>query len=242
MKRSFLYFSLIVLVFNLMSTKAQVPLVQARSADTIAYYVINPHGNNVEFTWIITGGTIIGHSSPYTSDGADTIKVIWDDTNKNTANYGSLRVYEVVNWPGGSSCSSDEEQIDVEAWVQPKATTDISDIIVCSGEAFVITVDFEGKPDYRYKWKLYDKDNPAIVIEDHTADFITCTDTSTDIGIAGIENNGSTEKLYEFEITDVQDGLPDGMPGNVTSGTVTIHVQPKATAGTLENNEQLIRR
>ena len=242
MRRSFLYIFLLVLVINGLSAKAQVPFAQARSADSITYYVINPHGNNAEFTWIISGGIIVGHSSPYTADGADSIKVIWDDTNKNTANYGSLSVYEVVNWPSGSSCSSDEEQINVEAWVQPKASIDTSGIIVCSGEEFIITIDFEGKPEYRYKWKLYDKDNPAIVIEDHTAGFIDCSNISTDIVIAGIENNGNTEKLYEFEITDVQDGLIDGMPGNVTSGRATIRVQPKATAGTLESNGQLIRR
>ena len=144
MKKTFLYISLLAFVFNLMSAYALVTPEETRSADTIAYYVINPHGNHAEFTWTISGGTIIGHSSPYTATGADTIKVLWDDTNKNSANFGSLRVSEVVNWPGGPSCSSDEMQIDVEAWVRPKTITDTSDIIVCSCEEFVITVDFEG--------------------------------------------------------------------------------------------------
>lgn len=243
MKRSwYLYIAIVVLGFNLLSTKAQFIFEQIRNSDTIVYYVNSPYGNNAEFTWTITGGTIIGHSSPYTADGADTIKVIWNDSNKTSANYGSLRVYEVVNWTSGSSCSSDEEQINVESWVQPKASTDTSGIIICSGESFVIKVDFEGKPEYRYKWKLYDKDNPAIVIEDHTAGFINSINTSTDIVIAGIENSGSAEKLYEFEITDVQDGLPDDMPGNVSLARLTIYVQPKTSAGTLESNEQLIRR
>lgn len=243
MKRPWcLYILLIVFGFNLLSTKAQVTFEQIRNTDTITYYVNNPYGNNAEFTWTITGGTMVGHSSPYTADGADTIQVIWDDSNKTSANYGSLTVSEIVKWPGGSSCSSEEEQINVESWVQPKAITDTSDIIICSGESFAIKVDFEGKSEYKYKWKLYDKENPAIIIEDYTAEFINSINPSTDIVIAGIENSSGAEKLYEFEIIDVKDGFPDDMPGNVSLARATIYVQPKTSAGTLKSNSHLIRR
>lgn len=237
-----LYFIGFVFGLNLLNAKAQVDSDPIRNTDTITYYLKNPYGNNAEFTWTITGGTILGHSSPYIEYGADTIHVIWNDSNKTSANYGSLKVSEIVHWPGGSSCASKEEQIDVESWVRPKAATDTSDIIVCSGESFAIKLDFEGKPGYKYKWKLYDKENPAIIIEDHTTEFINSINPSTDIVIAGIENSSSTEKLYEFEVTDVQDGLTDGMPGNVSMARVTINVQPKKSAGTLESNKHLIRR
>ena len=234
----YLYIIGLVFGFNILNAKAQVTFQQTRSADTIIYYLNTPYSNIAEFTWIITGGTIAGHSSPYTADGADTIQVIWNDSNKTTANYGSLKVSETIKWPGGPFCSSEEEQINVESWVRPKAITDTSDIIICSGESFVIRVDFEGKPEYKYKWKLYDKDNPTVIIEDHTNEFINSINPSTDIIITGIENSGSAEKLYEFEITDVQDGLADGMPGDVLSAKVTIYVQPKTSAGTLNSNSR----
>ncbi len=195
-----------------------------------------------EFTWTITGGTIAGYSSPYTADGADTIKVIWNDSNKTSANYGSLTVSEIINWPSGASCQSAEEQIDVESWVQPKAITDTSAIIVCSGEPFVISIAFEGKPEYRYKWKLYDKENPIILIQDYTASFITSINPSADIVFDGIENSSNTENLYEFEVTDIQDGLNDSIPGNVSMARVTVYVQPKPIVGILNSTNPLIRR
>jgi hypothetical protein len=232
----------LILSFNLLNTLAQVPTEQARSTDTITYYIINPHGNNAEITWTITGGTIVGHPSPYTADGADTIQVIWNDSNKTSANYGLLKVSEIVKWPGGISCPSPEEQINVESWSRPKAKTDTSDLIICPGESFAIKIDFEGKPGYRYKWKLYDRDNPTMLIEDHTAEFITSINPSTDILIAGIENNTGTEKMYEFEITDVQDALNDSIPGDVSMAGVSIYVQPKTSAGMLKNSDYLIRR
>ena len=232
----------LVLGFNMLNTTAQVTFQQERSADTIVYYVINPNGNNAAFTWTITGGTIAGHSSPYTADGKDTIQVIWNNSNKTSPNYGSLKVSEIVKWPGGATCPSDDEKINVESWVQPKAIIDTSEIIICSGETFVIKVDFEGKPEYKFKWKLYDKENPAIIIEDHTAEFIYSSNPSIDIVIAGIENISSAKKLYVFEITDVQDGFSDDMPGNLSLSGVTINVQPKTTAGTLKSNKHLIRR
>jgi hypothetical protein len=232
----------LVLSFNIMNTLAQVPIEQARSSDTITYYIINPYGNNAEITWTIAGGTIVGHPSPYTADGADTIQVIWNDSNKTSANYGLLKVSEIVKWPGGISCPSPEEQINVESWSRPKAITDTSGLIICPGESFTIKIDFEGKPEYRYKWKLYDRDNPATIIEDHTAEFITSISPSTDILIAGIENNTDTEKMYEFEITDVQDALNDSIPGDVLMAGVSIYVQPKTSAGILKNNNYLIRR
>ncbi len=241
-KTCYLSITGLVFGFNMLITEAQVTFQQARSADTIIYYLINPYGNIVEFTWTIAGGTIAGHSSPYTAYEADTIRVIWDDSNKTSANYGSLKVFEVINWPSGPSCSSEEEQINVESWAKPKAITDTSDITTCSGESFVVKVDFEGKPGYKYKWKLYDKNNPALVIDDHTAEFISSAAPSANIVVAGIENNSSIEKIYEFEITDVQDELTDGIPGNVSLARVTIYVQPKSPAGTLKSNNHLIRR
>jgi hypothetical protein len=236
------YIIIIIVGFNQLIAKAQVVFEQVRNTEPVTYYVNNPFGNNAAFTWTITGGTIAGHSSPYTAVGADTIEVIWNDSNRTSANYGSLMVSEIVKWPGGSTCSSEEENINVESWVQPKAATDFADLIVCTGEAFVVRVNFEGKPGYKYKWKLYDKENPETIIEDHTAEFVSCIDTSTDIVIAGIENNNTTEKMYEFEITDVQDAFTDGMPGNVSMGSVTVYVQPKTPAGILKSNSHLIRR
>lgn len=225
-----------------MNILAQVPVEQARSADTITYYIINPNGNIAEITWTITGGTIIGHPSPFTADGADTIQVIWNDSNKTSVNYGSLKVSEILKWPGDISCSSPEEQINVESWIRPKAKTDTSNLIVCPGESFAIKVDFEGKPGYRYKWKLYNRDDPACIIEDHTAEFITSINPSTDIIIGGMENNTGTEKIYEFEITEVQDALNDSIQGDVSMAGVSIYIQPKTSVGTLKNNSNLIRR
>lgn len=215
---------------------------QARSADTIAYYIINPYGDIAEITWTITGGTIVGHPSTYTADGADTIQVVWNDFNKNSINHGSLIVSEIVKWPAGISCASPEEQLNVEAWVRPKAITDTSGLVVCPGEPFAIKVDFEGKPGYRYKWKLYDRNDTAIIIEDHTAEFITCVNSSTDILVDGIENNTGTQKIYEFEITGVQDALNDNIPGDLSMAGVSIHVQPEPPVGILKNNNSLIRR
>jgi hypothetical protein len=243
LKRSgYQYFIGLVLGFSLLNTHAQVPTEQARCSDTITYYIINPYGNKAEITWTITGGTIIGHPSPYTADGADTIQVIWSDSNKTSANYGSLSVSEIVKWPGGISCPSPEEQIDVESWCLPGAKTDTSALVICPGESFTVKVDFEGKPEYRYKWKICDKDNPATIIEDHTAEFITSIGPSADILIAGIENNTGTEKVYEFEITDVQDAINDSIPGDVSMAGVSIYVQPKIPAGTLKTSSSLIRR
>lgn len=195
-----------------------------------------------EITWSVFGGTIAGHSTPYTAEGADTIQVIWNNSNKTSANYGSLHVSEIIHWPGGPSCPSEEEQINVESWVQPTATTDTSGIIVCRGETFMITINFEGKPGYQYKWKLYDSENPELLIENHTTEFINSSEPSADILIAGLENNGSTQKLYEFEVTEVLDALNDSVPGNVSMAGVTIYVQPEPIAGTLKSSDQLIRR
>ena len=235
---------LIGIVFgtSLLNTYAQVSFEQSRSADTIIYFVQNPYGNNAEFTWTITGGNIVGHSSPYTANGADTIQVIWNDSNKTTANIGSITVSEVVNWPGGSSCPSDEEKINVESWVQPKAIAEGNNLKVCSGESFILKISFEGKPGYEYKWRLYSKTDSTIVIEDYTSDFISCSDTTADIVVAGIENNSPTEEIYEFEVTDVKDGLADGMPANISMAKVNIHVQPESSPGTLKNSNTLIRR
>ena len=237
-----LYVSGIVLVFNLLYVNAQIDYDTIRNTDTIVYYVNNPHGITAEFTWTIDGGTITGHSSPYTADGADTISVMWDDANRTSANYGSLKVSKIVKWPGGVSCQSDETEIHVESWVQPKASTDTTGINICPGESFTIQLVFEGKPPYQYKWKLYEKEDPGVIIEDHTAGFISSPGPSTGIIIAAIENNSGTEKIYEFEVTEVQDGLDDGMPCDVSMAGVTVYVQPKPAAGTLENSNHLIRR
>ncbi len=237
-----LFIIVFVFGFNLLNVLAQVPLQQTRSADTIAYFLNNPNGPIEEFTWTITGGVIVGHSSPYMAEAADTIQVVWSDLNKTSANFGSLKVSKVVIWPGGGSCTSPEEKIDVESWVRPKAKTDTSELKICSGESFSVKVFFEGKPDYKYKWKLCDKDNPGIIVEDHTAEFLISTNSSTNILVAGIENYSNSEKIYEFEITDVQDGLTDNMPGDVSMARVTIYLQPKTSAGLLNNNNHLIRR
>lgn len=195
-----------------------------------------------EFTWTIAGGIIAGHPSPYTAAGADTIQVIWNSLNKTSANYGSLKVFEIINWPVGISCQGEENQINVESWAQPKAITDTSGIRVCKGESFVITINFEGKPGYQYKWKLYDKENPSIILEDYTTDFITSINPSVDIVFTGIENSSSTQKLYEFAVTEVKDGLDDNMPGNVSMARVTIYVEPEPKVGTLRSINPLIRR
>lgn len=239
-----LYLVGLLLVLNFLNINAQIDYEQVRSADTTSYYVNNPFGDKAEFTWTISGGIIAGHSSPYTADGADTIRVIWNDSNKTSANYGFLTVSEIIHWqsPSSASCQSNDEQIYVQSWVQPKAATDTSAIIVCSGEEFLINLNFQGKPGYRYKWKLYDKDTPSVIIEDHTTDFINCDSTSTDIIVPGIVNTGNTEKSYEFEVTDVQDTLNDGMPGNVSMGRVTVRVQPVPKAGIIKSSNQLIRR
>jgi hypothetical protein len=238
----YLYIIGLVLVFSRLYVNAQIDYDTIRNTDTISYYVNNPHGNRAEFTWIIDGGIIVGHSSPYTEDGADTIQVIWNDSNKTSANYGSLKVSKIVKWPGGASCPSEETEINVESWVQPKAATDTAGIFVCSGESFVIPLDFEGKSPYQYKWKLFEKEHPGVLVEDHTAGFISSTGPSTNIIIAAIENNSNTEKLYEFEVTDIQDGLHDGMPCNVSLARVIIHVRPKPSAGILKSTNHLIRR
>lgn len=238
----YIYISLIVFGLKLLNVNAQIDYEQIRNTDTISYYVNNPDGDRAEFTWTITGGTIAGHSSPYSAIGADTIKVIWDNSNKSSANIGSLKVSKIINWPGGSSCQSEEEQIYVESWVQPKAITDTSSIIVCSGESFAISIEFEGKPGYRYKWKLYDKENPEILLEDHTVDFINSMDPFKNIAIAGIENSSNTEKFLEFEVIDVQDGFDDNMPGDVSMASVTIYVQPKPKTGILKSPNSIIRR
>ncbi len=236
------YIVIIVFGFKLLNVNAQIDYEQIRNTDTISYYVNNPYGDKAEFTWIITGGTIVGHSSPYTADGADTIQVIWNDSNKTSANYGSLKVSEIIDWSDEASCQSEDEIINIESWVQPKATTDTSGIIVCPGESFVISIDFEGKPGYHYKWKLFEKDKPEILVEDYTADFINCVNPSTDIIIAGIENSSSTQLLYEFVVTDVQDELIDSMPGNVLEARAIIYVQPKPPVGVLKTTTHLIRR
>ncbi len=230
------------IAIHVLNINAQDTTELARSADTIFYYIINPHGNNAEITWTITGGIIIGHSSPYTEDGADTIRVIWNDSNKTNANYGSLKVSYIVNWAIGSSCESPEEQINVESWVRPKAIVNTSSLSICSGDTFKIRVNFEGKPGYKFKWKLFDRDNPAKIIEDHTETFITCNDSLTDILITGIDNNTGTEQVYDFEITDVNDGLTDGTPGDVSTAKASIYVQPKALPGILKDDNHLIRR
>ena len=232
----------LITVFNFLNANAQIALEQIRNTDTVTYYLLNPEGNNAEFTWTITGGSIAGHTSPYTAVGADTIQVIWDDSNKTTANYGSLKVSKVINWAGGASCTSPEEQIDIESWVQPKAITDTTGIIVCPNEPFSIKLDFEGNPAYKYKWKLYDKDNPTVILVDTTAAFLSTTNTSTDIELEGIENLGSAEKIYVFEVSDVQDAIEDGMPGDISMGRVNIHVQSRSSAGTLNSTNSLIRR
>ena len=238
----FLYLIGLAFALSLSEVNAQIAYEQSRSADTISYYVNNPYGDKAEFTWNVTGGVIAGHTAPYTAIGADTIQVIWNDSNKTGPNYGSLTVSEVIHWDGGSSCLSNSEQINVESWVRPKASTDTTDIIICAGESFLIRLNFEGKPGYQYKWKLYEKDDPAVIIEDHTADSVISKDPSADITIAGIDNTGNTENLYEFEVTGFQDGLNDSIPGDITVGKVTIRVQPKPRAGKIKSNNHLIRR
>jgi hypothetical protein len=229
-------------VFDLILVNAQIDYEQIRNTDTISYYVNNPYGTMAEFTWIISGGTIVGHSTPYTAAGADNILVIWNDSNRTTPNFSYLRISETINWPDGASCQSDEEQIDVESWVQAKASTDTSGIRVCRGESLVIKVEFEGKPGYQYKWKLYEKENPEILVEDHTSDFENSINPSIDILIAGIENNSNTQKIYEFLVTEVRDGLNDDMPGDVSMASATIYVQPVPLIGEIKSSNNLIRR
>lgn len=133
-------------------------------------------------------------------------------------------------------------EILVESWVQPKAIVDTSDIIICPDESFVIKVDFEGKPPYRYKWKLYEKNNPEVWVEDHTTEYSSSISPSIDIPITALQNNSDTEKEYVFEITEVKDSLKDDMPCNVSMARQPIYVQPKQTVGTLKSSNHLISR
>jgi hypothetical protein len=231
-----------VLGFNILNANAMIPPEEARSADTIIYYIKNPYGNSAEITWSITGGIIVGHSSPYTADGADTIKVIWNDTKKSSVNPGSLKVSEIVKWAGGTSCPSPEEQINVESWVKPKVITDTLALNICSEDSIIIKVYFEGKPEYKYKWRLYEKNNPSQIIEDYTTNFIISNDTITYIKIAGIKNTTGSVQIYEFEITEVHDGLTDKTHGDVSMGKTSIYIQSETSIGTIKNNNQLIRR
>ena len=73
-----LYIAIVIIGFNFLHAGAQSANEIVRNTEPVTYYVNNPFGNNAELTWTITGGTIMGHASPYTADGADTIKVLWN--------------------------------------------------------------------------------------------------------------------------------------------------------------------
>jgi hypothetical protein len=236
------YFIGLVFLFFIRNAIAQISPEQIRNSDTISYYVIAPFSSKAEFTWTITGGSIIGHSSPYTAIGADTIKVIWNNSNKNDANYGTLNVFERISWSGTDYCQSEETDIKVESWVRPAAIAEMSNINVCQGEPFTVSVRFQGKPGYNFKWKLYDKENPNILIEDHSTEFINCSYLSADINLNGINNSSDSLKYYVFEITDVQDGLNDNLSADLSMGKIIIGVQPIPNIGIPQSNKKLIRR
>lgn len=242
MKTRYAYFIWLVFSIGIYQVYAQEPVVQDRSADTTIYYVENSLGSNAVFTWNITGGIIPGHGSSYTAEGADSIEVIWNDSCKSCANKGTLTVYKIVSWPDGNFCISPEEQISVEAWSRPKATADTNTRFVCSQKAFDIELSFEGKPGYQYQWKLYDKNNPSLVLEDHTDEYTSSGNPFTSISIAGITNTSEVEKQYVFELTALKDALDDGMPEDLTEAKKIIVVRPQASAGQLKYTNYLKRR
>ena len=213
-----------------------------RNTDPISYTVSNPDGNNATFTWTVTGGTIVDQSSPYSATGANSIQVIWDNANKTSVNIGNLTVSKVIDHGDGVSCPGPDQIMEIQSWVSPKATVATSNFHVCSGEASTVDLTFEGKADYSYKWKVYQKDTPANIVEDKTGSFLTSNTSSVTVDIASVVNISGSDIIYVFAVTQVQDAFADIDDGDITTATVEMTVHSTSDIGPIQSGSSLISR
>jgi hypothetical protein len=218
-----------------------------RNNSDVQYTVSNPDGVAATFTWIVTGGTIyisgVAQPSTYTQPGTAaanvSIFVRWDNTNKTSANAGTLSVSKTVG-----TCASTVQTFTVQSWVAPLARVSTASFSVCSGTASSASVDFEGNAGnsgYLYSWRVV-RVSDMSVVEDHTASLIPSTTTTVTPSIAGITNTSGAPIQYRFELTLMQDGFTDIAAGDVSAANVTFTVNPVPAIGPINSSNSLILR
>ena len=218
-----------------------------RNNTDVQYTVNNSDGTNAIFTWTITGGTIIVSGlpqvSPYTQLGtaASTVSVYvrWDNTNKTTANAGSLIVSKTVG-----TCTSINQTFTVQSWVAPKASISTMPFSVCSGTPISVNANFEGNAGnsgYLYQWRVV-KVSDGSIVEDHTASSISSVTATSTITIANIVNNSGAAILYRFELTLMQDGFTDVASGDISAANVIFTVNSVPVIGIISSSNSLILR
>jgi hypothetical protein len=218
-----------------------------RNSSDVQYTVSNSDGTNATFTWTVTGGTIIvggiPQVSPYTQAGTAaatvSIYVRWDNTNKTSANSGTLSVSKTVG-----TCSSNTQTFNVQSWVAPLARVTTTSFNVCSGTGSSVNVSFEGNAGtsgFGYKWRVI-KVSDGSVVEDHTATTLYSASNTATVNIAAIANTSGAAVQYQFELTLMQDGFTDVANGDLTAAKVTFNVNPEPVVGPINSSNSLILR
>ena len=218
-----------------------------RNNADIQYTVSNPDGITATFTWTVTGGTIyvggIAQVSPYAQPGTVaanvSIYVRWDNTNKTSANAGTLSVSKTTG-----TCTSNVQTFTVQSWVTPLARVTTVPFSVCSGTSSSVNLNFEGNSGssgYLYRWRVI-RISDGSVTEDHTAASISTAAPAAIATIAGITNASGAPIQYRFELTLMQDGFTDVAAGNITTANVTFTVNPASAIGPISSSNSLILR
>jgi hypothetical protein len=215
-----------------------------RNTSDVQYTVQNPDGASASFTWIVSGGTIIvggvAQTSPYVQAGtaASTVSVYvrWDNTNKTSANNGTLNVSKTVG-----ACGSSTQTFTVQSWVSPLARVTTAPFSVCSATSSSVSVNFEGNAGnsgFLYQWRVV-KVSDGSVVEDHTASSVSSATSTANISIAAITNTTGAAVSYRFEITSIQDGFTDIANGDLTAANVTFSVNPEPVVGPISSSDSL---
>lgn len=215
-----------------------------RNNSDVQYTVSNPDGLAATFTWTVTGGTIyvggLAQVSPYSQPGTVaanvSIYVRWDNTNKTTANAGTLSVSKTVG-----TCASSVQTFTVQSWVAPLARVTTTPFSVCSGTASSASIDFEGNAGnsgFLYRWRVV-RVSDGSVVEDHTSSSISSATSPVTPTIAGITNTSGSPIQYRFELTLMQDGFTDIATGDIAAAKVTFTVDPAPAIGPINSSNSL---
>jgi hypothetical protein len=206
-----------------------------RNTSPITYTVANPDGAGTTFSFIVTNGTILVNGAPkaspfdtLTAAANVSIQVRWDNTNKTSANIGTLAVSKTLG-----TCAGSVLTLNVQSWVAPSVTASSTTTTFCSGGAPLIDLAFQGKSNYGYTWQVLDASNNVVQGPTAVANVNTITTTVTPSGI-------TTAGTYRFQITTMQDGFTDVVNNSVV--TVAYTINPIPTINNINSSSNLTPR
>lgn len=218
-----------------------------RNATNPTYTVANPDGAAATFTWTVTGGTIVvggvDQVSPYTAAAANAIEIRWSNTNRNTANTGTVTVTKVVDYGGGAvTCTpSTAQTFNVEAWTSPKGDATTADFDDCAGATPSVALAFEGRANYEYQWRVYNQAAPGVDIQT-SGGWVSGAAATATVNIAALANATAADIVYVFELTQMRDGFIDIAAGTITDSQVLITIHPIPVVGPVNSSSSLILR